>query len=189
METPPDTRKEKRKLFDAIVTDWWREMQPAAELEGQPNRRGELAELKRCKTLAEVLLVPRFHLLRWRLLKAECGMGNDAGLAAAAGILAHVKQTTDLKFPAWLAQSKASGEPRVGELRFKRLASCDSLPELFPALIRVLPLADATAPVASLANDIYHWEHQDGKTRQRWTLDYYEALLTEEEKTGKSPKH
>jgi CRISPR system Cascade subunit CasB len=189
METSPDIRKEKRKLFDAIVTDWWKEMQPAAEQEGQPNRRGELAELKRCKTLAEVLLVPRFHMLRWRLLKADCGTRNNVGIAALAGVLAHVKQTTDLKFPAWLAQSKANGEPRVGELRFQRLASCGSLEEVFPALIRILPLADETAPVASLANDIYHWEHLDGKTRQRWTMEYYEALLTEEEKTVRPAKH
>jgi len=43
--------------------------------------------------------------------------------------------------------------------------------------------------VFPVINIIYHWEHQDGKTRQCWTLDYYEALLTEEEKIGKSPKH
>ncbi|WP_347259223.1 type I-E CRISPR-associated protein Cse2/CasB, partial [Methylocaldum sp.] len=102
-----------------------------------------------------------------------------------AGILARIKQTTDLKFPAWLAQSKANGEPRVGELRFRRLASCGSLEEVFPALIRVLPLADETAPVAALAHDLYSWSE---RTRQRWTMEYYEALLTEEEKMGKAAK-
>ena len=183
METSTDPKIDKKKLFGAIVTEWWQEMQPAAEQEGQPNRRGELAELRRCKALAEVLLAPRFHMLRWRLLKAGCGTRNDEGIAAVAGILARVKHTTDLKFPAWLAQSKANGEPRISELRLQRLASCVSLEELFPALIRVLPLADDTAPVASLANDIYHW---GDKARQRWTMEYYEALLAEEDKRGKS---
>ncbi|HYE36207.1 type I-E CRISPR-associated protein Cse2/CasB [Methylocaldum sp.] len=186
METSPDTRKEKRKLFDAIVTEWWKEMQPTSEAEGQPNRRGELAELKRCKTLAEILLVPRFQALLWRLRKAGCDVQyKEPAIAAVAGILTRVKQTTDLKFPAWLAQSKANGEPRVGELRFRRLASCGSLEEMFPALIRVLPLADETAPVAALAHDLYSWSE---RTRQRWTMEYYEALLTEEEKTGKAAK-
>ena len=186
METSTDPKIDKKKLFGVIVTEWWQEMQPAAEREGEPNRRGELAELRRCKALAEVLLVPRFHVLRWRLFKASCEPQQDSRLAAVAGVLARVKQTTDLKFPAWLAQSKANGEPRVSELRLQRLASCASLEELFPALVRVLPLADETAPVASLANDIYHW---GDKTRQHWTMTYYEALLNEEEKTGKPAKH
>ncbi|MDD5036071.1 MAG: type I-E CRISPR-associated protein Cse2/CasB [Methylococcaceae bacterium] len=175
MEQPNDTQKERRKLFDMAVMEWWKEMQPANEKPGQPNRRGELAELKRCKTLGELLFVPRFQVLRWGLGKA--GYNYVPSAAAVAGILARVKQTTDLTFPAWLAQPKSGGEPRLSELRFRRLIGCKTLEEVFPALIRVLPLADETAPIASLANDIYHWNDQ---TRQRWTFAYYDALAGSE---------
>lgn len=179
MENPLPTREESRKKFDDTVIQWWREMQPSAEEEGQPNRRGELAELKRCKTLAEVLLVPRFHVLRWRLIKMGCNT-NAHGLAATASILAHVKQTTEMKFPVWLAQSKVNGNPRVSRLRFKRLVRSETLDEVFPMLIRVLSLADDTAPIASLAHDLSHWNE---RTRNRWAWEYLEALLAEEEKT------
>jgi len=179
MEISNDSRQEQRKRFDAAVMMWWKEMQPASEEEDQPNRRGELADLRRCKTLEELLLVPRFQLLRRELRKA--GFHKEQkypAMAAIAGVLARIKQTTDLTFPAWLAQPKGiGGEPRLGELRFRRLMNCKTLDELFPALIRVLPLADNTAPVASLANDIYYWNDQ---TRQKWTFAYYDALLGSE---------
>ena len=183
METSPKTQEDKRKLFNTAVMEWWQEMQPSAEQEGKPNRRGELAELKRRKTLEELLLVPRFQVLRWRLRKADYAKeAKYPNIAAIAGVLSRIEQTTDMKFPVWLAQSKANGEPRIGELRFQRLMSCKLLEEVFPALIRVLPLADKTAPVASLAHDIYHWGE---KTRQRWTMEYYEELLKNEEQQKK----
>lgn len=185
MEHPNDAQKERRKLFDKAVTDWWKEMLPANEKSGQPNHRRDVAELKRCKTLAELLFVRRCQALRWQLLKADYAKSDAKypAVAAIAGILARIEQTTEMKFPVWLAQSKANGEPRVGESRFQKLASLKSLDELFPALIRVLPLADKTAPIASLAHDLYHWGEQ---TRQRWTMEYYAALLDEEEKKRKS---
>ncbi len=171
METSSQTQEEKRKLFNTAVTNWWRDMQPATEQDGQPKRRGELAELRRCNTLEELLFVPRFQVLRRDLYRA--GYGYVSSVAAVAGILARIKQTTELTFPVWLAQSKSGGEPRLSELRFRRLIGYKTLEEAFPALIRILPLADNTAPIASLANDIYHWNDQ---TRQRWTFAYYDAL-------------
>ena len=185
MEHPNNDPKERRKLFDKTVTDWWKEMLPANEKPGQPNYRGDVAELKRCKTLAELLFVRRCQVLRWQLLKADYAKSDAKypAVAAIAGILARIEQPTDKKFPVWLAQFKPNGEPRVGESRFRKLASLKSLDELFPALIRVLPLADKTAPAASLAYDLYHWGE---KTRQRWTMEYYAELLEEEEKHKKS---
>ena len=173
MDTSPDIQNEKKKLFDAAVTDWWREMQPASEREGQPNRRGELAELKRCKTLAEIVLVPRFQILRRKLQAA--GYGNLPAWAAIGGVLAHVEtHNGEHAFAARLAQPKSQGNtPRVSELRFRRLLKAKSHDELFIDLVRILPLADHTAPVAQLAYDIYYWGDQ---TRRKWTFDYYDAL-------------
>ncbi len=173
MDTSPDIQNEKKKLFDAAVTDWWREMQPASEREGQPNRRGELAELKRCKTLAEIVLVPRFQILRRKLQAA--GYGNLPACAAIGGVLAHVEtHNGEHAFATWLVLPKVKGgTPRVSELRFRRLLKAKSHDELFIDLVRILSLADNTAPVAQLAYDIYYWGDQ---TRCKWTFDYYDAL-------------
>jgi CRISPR system Cascade subunit CasB len=158
---------------DAAVFAWWLEMQPASEKPGQPNRRGELAELKHCKSLEDILLVPRFQLLR-RILQVT-GRGHLPACAAMAGILAHIKTHQDKPtFAAWLAQPRGeSAGSRVSELRFRRLIRIKSHDELFIDLVRVLPLADNTAPVVALARDVYRW---NDFTRQRWTFDYYDAL-------------
>ncbi|MGX2029107.1 type I-E CRISPR-associated protein Cse2/CasB [Methylocaldum gracile] len=160
------------------ILTWWWEMQPASEHQDQPNRRGELAALRRCKTLAEVLLVPRFQTLRWKLQAA--GYNHIPACAAIAGILAHVK-TDDTKqaFAEWLAKPKAEGSgPRLSELRFRRLVRVKSHDELFADLIRILPLAADTAPVKALARDIYLWNDQ---TRRNWVFKYYDTLAGGEE--------
>jgi CRISPR system Cascade subunit CasB len=172
MDTSPDIQDEKKK-FDATVIKWWREMQPASEHEGEPNRRGELAELKRCKTLAEIVLVPHFQVLRRELQAA--GYGNLPACAAVAGVLAHVKaHNGEQAFAAQLAQPKPKGNtPRVSELRFRRLLKAKPYEELFIDLVRILPLVDHSAPVAQLAQDIYYW---GDRTRRDWTFAYYDAL-------------
>lgn len=159
------------------VFKWWHEMQPANQGAG-PNRRGELAELKRCKTLAEILLVPRFQVLR-RSLQAE-GFGYMPACAAVAGILAHVETNQEQHtFAAWLAQPKEKGAgPRLSELRFRRLVRAKSHEELFIGLIRVLPLAADTAPVKRLAEDIGRW---GDFVRRQWTFDYFDTLAGAQE--------
>jgi CRISPR system Cascade subunit CasB len=154
------------------IFKWWHEIQPDQEMEGQPNRRGELAELRRCKTLAEIFLVPRFQLLRRIVHPSEYLL---PACASIAGILAHVK-TNDAKhtFAQWLALPKAEGSgPRLSELRFRRLVRIKNYDDLFIDLIRVLPLAADTAPVKQLAEDIYWWNDY---TRRQWTFDYYDVL-------------
>jgi CRISPR system Cascade subunit CasB len=156
----------------ADIFQWWEEMQPDQQGDG-PNRRGELAELRRCKTLAEVLLVPRFQVLRWKLQAA--GYRYMPACAAVAGILAHVEtNNTEHVFAEWLARPKAegTGSPRLSDLRFRRLMRAKSHDELFIDLIRVLPLAADTAPVKQLAEDIYRWNEY---TRRKWTFAYYDA--------------
>jgi len=189
METKPDPKQERNALLKTTIFEWWQEMQPDFEQNNSVNHRGEFARLKRCKELEEILLTPRFQVLRWKLRKAGYDVQyKSTAIAVVAGVLVRVK--SDLKvalsFPAWLARFKSNGEPRIRELRFRRLVNCKRLEDLFPTLIRVLPLAEDIAPIASLATDLYYWGEP---TRQRWTMDYYEMLLTEEEKVGKAKRN
>lgn len=165
--------QDKRRAFPAEdVYTWWWEMQPANEGAGQPKHRGELAELRRCKSLSEVLLVPRFQVLRWKFQAA--GYGAIPAVAAVAGVLAHVAQDTNEPFGTYLAQPKPKGSgPKLSELRLRRLIRIKSRDELFASLIRVLALAGGTAPVRQLAEDIWYW---NDRTRRDWAFAYYDAL-------------
>jgi CRISPR system Cascade subunit CasB len=173
-----ESAKENPKSFPSDeIYQWWYDMQPANEGPGKPNRRGELAELRRCKTLTEILLVPQFQSLR-RVLQSE-HFGYIPACAAVAGVLAHVKthQETD-PFAVWLAQSKAKGAgPRLSELRFRRLIRLQSHDDLFTEMVRVLTQADATANVRQLARDVYFW---NDRTRRDWTFGYYDAGAAQE---------
>lgn len=160
------------------IVNWWKAMQPQEEQPGNPNFRGELAELRRCKNLEEVFFVPRFQVFR-NIVKPS--KHRLSACAAVAGILAHVKinNANPRNFAYWLGQPKAEGgnTPRLSELRFRRLVRAKTHEELFIDLIRTLPLADYTAPVKQLARDVYQW---NDFTRREWTFAYYDARAGEE---------
>lgn len=157
-----------------IVYDWWSSLTRAQE-PGQPSNRGELAELKRCKTLEEVFFSPAFHRLFHRL--AHTGWNRRSAVAAVAGVLAHVEKEPDTQrhFSKHLAAPRKSADaPLVRELRFRRLISNKEHQELYPALLRILGLTSNTAPVKDLANGVYWW---NDRIRSDWTFEYYDALL------------
>lgn len=155
------------------VHSWWAELTKPPE-PGKPSRRGELAELRRCRDIAEVLFVPAFHQLFYRI--APAGWKDRPRVAAIAGLLAHVKSDiADLTVPAFLATPKAPGQgPRVSELRFRRLVAIKTREELYPALLRTIHLAGDSVPVTDLVQSVYYWN--DYKRRD-WTYLYYDKLL------------
>jgi CRISPR system Cascade subunit CasB len=179
-----NTEKKEDDFPTTRIFDWWHEMQPANEQEGQRNYRGELAELKRSKSMEEVMLTPRFQVLRRAFLKTERHK-DIVACATIAGVLAHVEHN-DTKYPfaEWLAMPKVEGgsESRLSELRFRRLIRIETRKDLFAALIRILPLAGDTAQIGTLARDIYYWNE---RTRREWTFRYYDKL---DELPGKASK-
>jgi len=183
----------------AEVHDWWAQLVKPPEA-GQPSHRGELAELRRCKNLAEVLFVPAYHRLSYRV--KPLGWKDPISIAAVAGLLAHVKgesgsQRERLDGPESDDQAASQGNhpeppktvaglcgtpvkpglgPRVSELRFQRLVKIKDLHELYPNLLRVIHLAGERVPVADLITSVRYWNRQ----RPEWTSRYYEALLSSE---------
>jgi len=167
-----------RPVPEDLVYEWWAELTRPDE-RGRPSLRGELAELRRCKTLDEVFFAPVFHSLYHRL--APMGWRSRQGLALVAGVLAHVRAEPEQRrtFAQHLACAAPGREgPRVSEQRFRHLVAHKTLPELFGALIRVVHLAGDAAPVKDLAHGIYRW---NDATREQWTFRYYEQLLTQEQ--------
>ena len=164
------------KPVEAVATihQWWSDLNKPAE-PGQPSRRGELAGLRRCSTLAEVVFDPAFQRLfnqipdpKWK---------NREHIAAIAGVLAHVKQNLDepKRFASLLGTPREKSDaPRVSELRFQRLVQIREIEELFPVLVRILHLAGDAAPIPDLIESLYWWGDQ---RRSKWTYHYYNAML------------
>jgi CRISPR system Cascade subunit CasB len=173
MENPAETPPKPAQVVQA----WWSELTGEAE-PGKPGHRGEFAQLRRCKELDEVLFAPEFYRLYHRLSKTN--WRYRPAIAAVAGILAHVRGEPggERRFAAYMAvHPKGKDGPRVLERRFRRLVANKNHRELYPALIRIVHLADNQAPVADLAQDIYSW---NDRTRRDWTFDYYNKLLDQE---------
>lgn len=162
---------------------WW---------QGLDQARGDRAALRRCHTLAEIVLTPAFNRLRIDLARfAELDSGTIARLAVVAGVLAHVTPPADENMIEGLLTPRPHGQiarqmaapppdgtrSPVSELRFRRLLSIpESEPEaLFAAMIRLvrhLGGTPAQVDVPSMARGLFHWNQ---KTKQTWAFAYYEA--------------
>ena len=95
-----------------VVRQWWDDLN---------NHRGDRAALRRCSNLAEIFFIPAYHRLYHDL--AKHGWSDKVGVAAVAGLAAHVKNDAGKhSFAAQMAESKQGGSnARVSGLRFRRL--------------------------------------------------------------------
>lgn len=140
-----------------------------------PSRRGPRAELRRAKTLEEVVFTPAFHDLRRRLSGTR--YGSVSQLALVAGIVAGVDRLDAQPVASRMAERRdpQSESPRVSELRFRRLLQARQHDDLFRAMRRLLGLlkegSQVSANIGDLAESLYWW---NDRTRRRWALDYYD---------------
>lgn len=155
------------------IRGWWIRL--------QENDRGGRAELRRCRAAEEPVFCRAYHSLYQRLVRDGRWRINRDGLAAAAGVAAHLK--TDIPDGASLARVMArpriqGGEgARVSGLRFRRLIQIRNRVELYPALIRVLSLAGSAMDVTTLVRDAYYW---NDPVRKNWAFEYYANAAQED---------
>ena len=148
-----------QQVWGQILLDWWR---------GLADDTGGRAALRRAPDITAVVLQPAFQRLHRRLLAAGWPgqRWQDDRLAAAAGLLAHVREQTPLNLP----QAMSEGDkPRLSELRFKRLLEAPDVDSLFTGLRRALPLLQQRADVCALATDVVNWG--DG-VKKCWAYAY-----------------
>ncbi len=143
----------------AIFREWWKWLQV---------HPGDRAELRRCQRLEEVLLCPAYYNLRNRL--ARVGKVYGTGLAAVAGLAAHVKEDSGGESLARQLGMQEGDKPRMSGLRFRRLLQARNHPSLYVPLIRAIRLLDRRVSLQGLARGVYWWN--DG-TKRRWAEDYY----------------
>lgn len=144
-----------------VVLDWWGRLS---------DDTGGRASLRRAPDLTAVVLQPAFQRLNRRLLAAGWPDGAWAGdrLAAAAGLLCHVREADGLSPPKAMS-SRDGDKPRVSELRFRRLLESPDVDALFAGMRRAMPLIQYRCDPVALVDDVVNWG--DG-VRKRWAYDY-----------------
>lgn len=198
--TLPDERTNDAHL--KTIHSWWRDLHghPAGAIDGaatageaaqstrtrrSPNRRGDRAELARCRTPGDVAFTPAFHRLRQQLVQGREWRGlSDEMLAVLAAVLAHVRaddrSTEAHGRPSFAAQlASGEGKARMSGLRFRRLLAVSTPEDAMARLIDAVRLCDGKASVESLARDVPWLLHRDERTKKAWALAYYSTASTE----------
>ena len=144
-----------------LLLRWW---------QGLEDDRGGRAALRRAPDITAVVMLPAYQRLHRRLLAAgwPAATWRDDRLAAAAGLLAHVRQHTGQALPAAMSQ-RDGDKPRVSALRFTRLLESPDIDTLFAGLRRALPLMQHQVDVLALATDVVNW---DDVVKKRWAYAY-----------------
>lgn len=177
------------RLSGPVRAWWWRLLKEDGP--ERPPRRGDRAQLRRCRTLSQVVMDKAFNDLLRDLRVKNVPLGDHLqGLAAAALVLMEVREESGEPTLGRLmaAPEKNPKQGRVSGLRFRRLLAIDDLDELTQTLIRVVRLCGDKAPVTALARDIFEWADpaQREKIRQSWARDYYANIPAEQANDDKA---
>jgi CRISPR system Cascade subunit CasB len=147
------------------LLEWWQRLE---------DDRASRAVLRRAESITAVALSAPYQRL-YRILRnvgwnAEDKPYLNDRLAAAVGLLAHVKQNSDVKPAKSMSQREPGADrPAVSELRFVRLLESPDIDALFSGVRRVLPLMDGRINVLALANDILFW---GDRVKKDWAYTY-----------------
>jgi len=153
------------------LAEWWLKLK---------DDTASRAELRRCDSVAKVVMTPAFQRLCQRL---KHHFKNDNywqdRLAALVGLASHLKhdQASSVlargeKRVEKLAEQMAqlSGErPVVSELRFRRLLQRERN-DLYAPMIRILRMLKGDANIYGLAESVFFWGED---IKKRWAYAYF----------------
>ena len=147
-----------------IAYDWWSRL-----VSGESgHHRAALARIRRAGTPLEVIQEPVALRLVVRL-----GAFNPDRVAVLAGVLAHVRQSSQAPLTRAVGRSRLDDEhsAMLSPSRFRRLLQAEPH-ELLEQMRRVVTMSKGEANVRHLAADILHW---GDAVKQRWIFEYYGA--------------
>lgn len=150
------------KLMTDILAGWRSDLH-------EPHRRGARAELRRSKTMTEIIMTPTYQRLCSRLGEELSSFNNQdkERLAFIAGLLSHIREHDRSK----LAKAMSKGSPSlVSELRFRRLLQHQSDDHFYTAMIRIIRMLKYKANVYDLITSMYYWNENNKK---QWAYAYF----------------
>lgn len=147
---------------------WWKELD---------ERRGDRAELRRCHSYTNIVFVPAYHSLLWRM-NPEWIL-NKERFAMIAGVTSYVrKDLPDTRFASQLASGE-KGNPLLSPLRFRRILSIIDNDELYEAMIRTVKHLKGNVNLCDMAQSIYWW---NDSTKKQWAYEYYSKTTIQKQK-------
>jgi CRISPR system Cascade subunit CasB len=147
------------QVWGELLLNWWHGLQTDT---------GGRAALRRANDITAVVMLPAYQRLHQRLKAAgwpDQPWHNDR-LAAAAGLLAHVREAGAQNIPAAMSEGD---KPAVSPLRFMRVLESPDIDTLFTGLRRALPLIGHRADVLQLSTDVVNW---GDAVKKRWAYAY-----------------
>jgi CRISPR system Cascade subunit CasB len=163
-----------------VILDWW------SKLDHSGQGRADRAMLRRAHDIISVECSPAFQRIYQRIYSVLKGgesegdltLWQQQGIAAAIGLLAHVKKDDDKtldsqeqgKLPLRVRDSDdPEGRNAISEIRFMRLLESPDRDALFTGLRRMLPLVNNQADVVALARDVVYWNDD---VKRQWSYHY-----------------
>ena len=148
-----------QQAWGDMLLRWWHDL---------AEDTGGRAALRRAPDITAVVMLPAYQRLHRRLVAAgwpDQAWHNDR-LAAAVGLLAHVRENSDRDLPRAMSDGD---KPSVSPLRFMRLLESPDGDALFAGLRRALPLIGLRTDVLALASDVVNWSDA---VKKRWAYAY-----------------
>ena len=166
-----------------MAREWWKSIGDART--GDPATR---ARLRRCRTTNEVLSIPAGVRLP-RMIGAMPRAGDRLGARFSraldlARVLAHVTEDSGVHpmrevgwpvFPGSRREGDLERGPKLSEARFRRLLQSEPGEELVTQFTRLIALMGGRANVSALSEAFLWWDHPDGRAKQRWAFEYFNA--------------
>lgn len=150
------------------ATAWWTEVRESP---------GRAAELRRCTSVREAVLLPQTLSLIRRL---GGGNGRAERIAALAVVLAHVKESDSRLLMRAAGDSWFEAEDAtLSRSRFQQMIAAREPDELLLNATRLVALLDRRANVGDLVLSLVWW---NDRTRAAWATTYYAADINEDAK-------
>jgi CRISPR system Cascade subunit CasB len=153
----------------ALIRDWWKELQ------SDPGARGKL---RRCRTPIEALALPTtldlMVRLGWKAPEQDQSDWFAERIAAAAMVLAHVREDSTQPVARSLGRQRGRDQPVLSSSRWERLCRAEGHENIATEFTRIVQMIGGTANVVDLVSAIRWWDHNaNHRTKQQWIYAYH----------------
>ena len=150
------------KIMSGILFQWRKNLY-------EQNNRGARAELRRSKTVLDVIMTPSYQYLCNDVARKVNNFNkwDKERLAFISGLLSHVREVNDIQ----LATAMSKGSTAcISELRFRRLLQNEYDDRFYHTMIRVIRMLKYHINVYQFIEDMYYW---NDNTKKKWAYDYF----------------
>jgi CRISPR type I-E-associated protein CasB/Cse2 len=153
----------------ALIRAWWNELQ------SDPGARGKL---RRCRTPIEAQALPATIdlMVRMRWVPPDQDRYDWFGerIAAAAMVLAHVREDRTQPVAQSLGTPPGRDQPVLSSSRWERLCRAEGHENIATEFTRIVQMIRGTANVVDLVFAIIYWDHDTNhRVKQRWIYAYH----------------